>query len=103
MTNPPETLGTQYANFTRSGSAFISGTAKVWLLVVGVEPSLTSRRAVDLVIPFTYPFGVSFRCSAMLPFGLPMVDEGAPLIMAGLSGLVLIGRVVAILKIGATM
>lgn len=51
MTKPPDTLGTQYANFTRSGSSFTSDLAKKGFPLLGPGPSLMFRRMVELV-PF---------------------------------------------------
>lgn len=104
MTKPPDTFGTQYANFTLSGSSLTSDLAKKWFPLVGVDPSLIFSRMVELVIPVICPFEVPLRCPAMLPFrlpfGLPMVEDGVPLTIMGLPGLVVIVMVVAILKVG---
>ena len=72
MTKPPETLGTQYANFTRSGSALTSdAVVKCWPLIESVLGPLEIPFVTPLAQPLTLPLILP---PLTLPIVLPVVS-----------------------------
>lgn len=72
MTKPPETLGTQYANFTLSGSALTSdGAVKCWSLV----ESVVGPFAIPFITPLAQPLTLPLILPPLtLPIVLPVVS-----------------------------